>query len=54
MIIASISCAGVIAGAAAAVAAKCFPAYVEGIETGAGILMVGGLLLLGSALPTFL
>lgn len=28
-----------------------FPAHVEALETGAGVLLIGGLALLGSALP---
>lgn len=38
-------------GAAAAYYAGRFPEHIEAIETGAGALLIGGLALLGSALP---
>jgi hypothetical protein len=41
----------VVLGAAAAVTAERFPAYVEAIETGAGVLLIGGIALAGLLLP---
>jgi hypothetical protein len=52
--IGALSLLSVIAGAAAAYYAARFPAHVEALETGAGALLIGGLALLGSALPTIL
>jgi hypothetical protein len=43
----------VLGGAVAAVAER-FPARVETLETCAGALLIGGLALLGSALPAIL
>ncbi len=39
------------AGTAGAIAAERFPAYTAAIETGAGILFIGGVVLAGSLLP---
>lgn len=50
----AISLIGIIAGGAAAYFADRFPAHIEAIETGAGVLLIGGLMLLGSALPAVL
>ncbi len=44
----------VVLGAAAAAVAERFPAYVETIETGAGVLLIGGIALAGSFLPVVL
>jgi putative Mn2+ efflux pump MntP len=41
-------------GAAIAYLADRFPAHVEALETSAGALLIGGLALLGCALPTIL
>jgi hypothetical protein len=49
--VALLSLVSVTAGAAAAYYAGRFPAHVEAIETAAGVLLIGGLALLGSALP---
>jgi hypothetical protein len=49
--IAAISLISVVLGGVAAVQAERYPAYVEMIETVAGILLIGGLGLIGSALP---
>ena len=46
-----LSVISVTGGAAAAYYADRFPAHVEAIETAAGALLIGGLALLGSALP---
>ena len=48
----AISLASVILGAATAYVADRFPARVEALETAAGVLLICGLVLLGSALPT--
>ena len=45
---------GIVLGAAAAYFAERFQAHREAIETGAGVLLIGGLALLGSALPAVL
>jgi hypothetical protein len=37
-----------------AVTARRFPAYTAAIETGAGILLIGGIALAGSFLPVIL
>jgi hypothetical protein len=52
--IGALSLLSVIAGAAVAYYANRFPAHVEALETSAGALLIGGLALLGSALPTVL
>lgn len=52
--IAALSLLSVIAGAASAYFAERFPVHVEALETGAGVLLIGGLALLGSALPAVL
>ncbi len=49
-----VSLISVMAGAAAAYLAERLPTRVEAIETGAGFLLIGGLALLGSALPVIL
>ena len=41
-------------GAAVAYVADRFPLRIETLETGAGVLLIGGLALLGSALPVIL
>jgi hypothetical protein len=41
----------VAAGSALAYFAERFPAHVEALETGGGVLLVGGLALLGAAMP---
>ena len=50
----AISLIGIALGVAAACLAERFPAHVEAIQTGAGVLLIGGLALLGSALPMVL
>lgn len=50
----ALSFLSVTAGAAIAYFADCFPAKVEMLETGAGVLLIGGLALIGSALPAIL
>jgi hypothetical protein len=52
--IGALSLLSVIAGAAVAYCADRFPAHVEALETSAGALLIGGLALLGSALPAIL
>jgi hypothetical protein len=49
-----LSLLSVIAGAAVAYYADRFPAHVEALETSAGALLIGGLALLGSALPAII
>jgi hypothetical protein len=49
-----ISMISVAIGAAVAYAADRFPARTEALETGAGVLLIGGLALLGTALPVIL
>jgi hypothetical protein len=44
----------VFVGAGVAYVAERFPAYVEALETGAGVLLIGGLALTGYALPVLL
>lgn len=44
----------VVIGAAIAYFADRFPTHGEALETSAGALLIGGLALLGSALPTIL
>lgn len=41
----------IVIGAAVAYAAERFPAYVEALETGAGVLLIAGFALAGFALP---
>lgn len=41
----------VLLGGMTACYAERFPAHVEALETAAGVLLIGGLALLGSALP---
>ena len=45
---------GVIFGAVVAYVSERFPAHTEALETGAGVLLIGGLALTGYALPVFL
>jgi hypothetical protein len=52
--IGAISLIGILCGAAAAYFADRFPAHAEAIQTGAGVLLIAGLGLLGSALPAIL
>lgn len=49
--IAIISLISVVLGGVAAVQAERYPAYVQLIETAAGVLLIGGLGLIGAALP---
>jgi hypothetical protein len=49
--IALVSFVSVVMGTAIACVAERYPARVETLETGAGILLIGGLALLGSGLP---
>ncbi len=46
-----VSLISVVFGATIAYVADRFPTHNEALETGAGILLIGGLVLLGSALP---
>jgi hypothetical protein len=50
----AVSFISVVVGAAAAAIAERFPAYVETIETAAGVLLIGGIALAGSFLPVVL
>jgi hypothetical protein len=50
----ALSLIGIVLGAAAAYFADRFPAHIEAIETSAGVLLIGGMALLGSALPAVL
>jgi hypothetical protein len=52
--VAALSLIGIVLGAATAYFAERFPAHIEAIETSAGVLLIGGLALLGSALPAVL
>jgi hypothetical protein len=52
--IGALSLIGTLLGTAAAYFSERFAAHSEAIETGAGILLIGGLALLGSALPAIL
>ena len=49
-----VSMFSIVAGAATAYFAERLPANREALETGAGVLLIGGLALLGSALPIVL
>lgn len=49
--IALISLISVVLGGVAAVQAERYPAYQAVVETAAGVLLVGGLGLIGAALP---
>lgn len=42
---------GIVVGAAIAYLAGRFPSHVEMLEAGGGALLIGGLALLGSAMP---
>ena len=44
----------VMSGTTAAFLADRFPDHRDALETGAGVLLIGGLALLGSALPAIL
>ena len=50
----ALSLLSVMAGAATAYFAERFPVKAAALETGAGVLLLGGLALLGSALPVIL
>jgi hypothetical protein len=50
----ALSLMSVVIGAGIAYVADRFPAHGEALETSAGALLIGGLALLGSALPTIL
>lgn len=50
-VIAVLGLVSVVAGGAVAYFAERFPAQVEALETGAGVLLLGGFALWGSALP---
>ncbi len=52
--IAAISAISFVLGATVAYVANDFPEYLPAIETGAGILLIGGLALLGYALESVL
>lgn len=49
--IAAISLISVVLGGVAAVRAERYPAHAQLIETAAGVLLIGGLGLIGAALP---
>jgi hypothetical protein len=53
-LVGALSLIGIVLGAMAAYFADRFPAHIEAIETGAGVLLIGGLALLGSALPAII
>jgi dipeptide/tripeptide permease len=44
----------VMAGAVGGYLSERFPGYVEALETGAGVLLIGGFALAGCALPVIL
>lgn len=50
----AMSLIGIVLGTAAACCADRFPTHAETIQTSAGVLLIGGLALLGSALPMVL
>jgi len=52
--IALVGLLGIALGTAAACTARRFPAHVEAMQTGAGLLLIGGLMLTGCALPVLL
>jgi hypothetical protein len=54
MIIAAASLMSIVLGASVAYAADRFPGHVETLETGAGVLLIAGLAMLGSGLPPVL
>jgi hypothetical protein len=54
VIISYVSIITVVAGVVAAALADCIPRYVEAVEAGAGVLLLGGFALLGFALPAML
>ncbi|MGC1464442.1 MAG: hypothetical protein WA792_01790 [Pseudolabrys sp.] len=45
------SLVSVVAGAALAYAAERYPAHIEKFQTGGGVLLLAGLMLIGSGLP---
>jgi hypothetical protein len=45
---------GVVAGAVVAYTAERWPAHIAVLETGAGVLLIGGLALTGYALPAMI
>jgi hypothetical protein len=50
----AVSLMSVVLGATVACLADRYPAHIETLETGAGVLLIGGFALLGSALPVLL
>jgi Na+-translocating ferredoxin:NAD+ oxidoreductase RNF subunit RnfB len=52
--LAALSLIGVTLGATAAYASERFPTRADTLETISGVLLIGGLALLGTALPTIL
>jgi hypothetical protein len=50
-VVAVLGFVSVVAGAAVAYLAERFPTQIEALETGAGVLLLGGFALAGSALP---
>ncbi len=50
----AISLLSFVMGGTLAYVSERYPAYIETLETSAGALLIGGLGLLGAALPTFL
>jgi hypothetical protein len=50
--VSAFSLLSVVLGGTLAYVAERYPAHVETLETSAGALLIGGLALLGSALPT--
>ena len=50
----AVSFISVVIGTAAATVAERYPNYIEAIETGAGVLLIGGFALAGSFLPVVL
>ena len=50
-VIAVLGLVSVVAGGVVACLAERFPAQIEALETGAGVLLLGGFALWGSALP---
>jgi hypothetical protein len=52
--VATVGLFGVMAGAVVAYVSGRFPAHVEALETGAGMMLIAGLALTTYALPTIL
>jgi hypothetical protein len=50
--LALVSTISVVLGGTVACLAERFPAHTQAIETAAGVMLLGGLALLGSGLPT--